>query len=94
MCWNVIHGVAELDLVLRCSTSQAVARDGVELELNTILNWEPVEVSSDCSRDRIIFANSDDQTCSRISDRLETVKEIGTVLSDRESCWRNRLAGR
>ena len=54
--WNVIHGVAELNQVLWCTTSQANARDGVELELNTILNWL-VEVPSDCSQDRIVFAN-------------------------------------
>ena len=69
---------AELDQVLCCTTSQAVARDGVELKLNTILNWEPMEVLSDCSRDRIVFAKSEDQACSRIKDRLETVKEVGT----------------
>ena len=28
-CWDVIHGVAELDQVLRCTASQAVAR-GIE----------------------------------------------------------------
>jgi hypothetical protein len=70
--------VAELDQVLRCTTSQAVARDGVELELNTILDWEPVEVSSYCSRDRVVFANSEDQTCGRIEDRLEMVEKVGT----------------
>ena len=57
--------------------SQAVARDEVELELNTILNWEPVEVPSYCSRDRIVFANCKDQASSRIKDRLETIKEVG-----------------
>ena len=37
-----------------------------------------MEVLSDCSRDRIVFANFEDQTCSRIEDRLETVKDVGT----------------
>ena len=49
LCWNVIHGVAELDQVLRCTASQAVARDGVELVSNTKRNWEPVKVTSNCS---------------------------------------------
>ena len=42
------------------------------------LNRKPVKVSSNCSRDRIIFANSEDQTCSRVEDRLKTVEEVGT----------------
>ena len=37
-----------------------------------------MKVTSNCSRDRIIFANSEDQTCSRVEDRLETVEEVGT----------------
>ena len=70
--------MAELDQVLRCTASQAVARDGVELVLNTKLNWKPVKVTPNCSRDRILFANSEDQTCGRIEDRLETVKKVST----------------
>ena len=35
--------------VLRCTTSQAVARDGVELVSNTKRNREPVKVTPNCS---------------------------------------------
>ena len=37
-----------------------------------------MEVPSNCSGDRIVFANCKNQTCSRIKDRLETVKKVGT----------------
>ena len=37
-----------------------------------------MKVTPNCSRDRIVFANSEDQTCSRVEDRLETVEEVGT----------------
>ena len=46
-CWNVIYGVTQLNQVLWCMTSQAVARNGTELETNTILDWEPLEVPYD-----------------------------------------------
>ena len=36
------------------------------------------QVLSDCSQDQIIFVNFEDQTCSRIEVRLETVKDVGT----------------
>ena len=45
---------------------QAVARDGVELVSNAKLNRKPVKVTPNCSRDRIVFANSEDQPSSRI----------------------------
>ena len=85
--WNFIHGVAELNQVLWCMTSQAIARDGVELELSTLLNWEPVELPSYCSRDWIVFANCKDQTCSRIKDRLETVKEVYSTCPREKAIW-------
>ena len=44
-----------LNQILPRAISQVVARDGVELEMNTILDWEPMEAPSDCSRDRIVY---------------------------------------
>ena len=84
--WNVIHGMAELSQVLRCSTSQAVARDGIELEMDTKTDWKPMEVPSNCRRDRIVFANFEDQTCSRVEDQLETVKEVRACPIEEAVC--------
>ena len=78
--------MAELSQVLRCSTSQAVARDGIELEMDTETDWKPMEVPSNCRRDRIVFADFEDQTCSRVEDRLETVKEIRACPIEEAVC--------
>ena len=78
--------MAELGQVLRCSTSQAVARDGIELEMDTETDWKPMEVPSYCRRDRIVFADFEDQTCSRVEDRLETVKEVRACPIEEAVC--------
>ena len=44
--------------------------------MDTETDWKPMEVPSNCRRDRIVFADFEDQTCSRVEDRLETVKEV------------------
>ena len=33
---------------------------------NILLGWKPVEILFDCGRDRVVFANCKEQTCSRI----------------------------
>ena len=75
--WDVVHGMAKLGQVLRRSTSQAVACNGIQLEIDTGIGiWKPMEVPSYCRRDRIVFADFEDQTCGRVKDRLETVKKV------------------
>ena len=48
-CWNVSHGVAQLNQVLWCTASQAVACDGVKFVSYTKRNREPVKVTPNCS---------------------------------------------
>ena len=56
-CRN-LDGVAELSQAICCLIKKTISCSDLKLEVNTYLDWKPVEISSDCSWDWIAYCHS------------------------------------